>query len=150
MWSHYADSHKGICIGFDSQHSFFKDYVKNEEYKLIEKVIYSKNRVKLPMRRRQEKLILKNYFTKSVDWKYEKEIRIISPINLAIKDNQNENVYLINVPHSAVSEIIIGNKVLPENEIEIRKFCEKNRIDFVYKSLISEMKFDMERKKYCW
>lgn len=27
MWAHYADSHRGVVIGFDESHAFFKDRI---------------------------------------------------------------------------------------------------------------------------
>lgn len=43
MWSHYADSHKGLAIGFDSDCSFFK--AGNGKAKQgLKKITYSEKR----------------------------------------------------------------------------------------------------------
>jgi hypothetical protein len=77
MWSHYANSHKGICIGFDYTKLFFIfngkplwavdiKYPESNQYPKRDYLDDPDTRVKL-------------YLTKSLDWKYEKEWRIIFP-----------------------------------------------------------------------
>mgnify|MGYP003805798179 CR=1 FL=1 len=82
MWGHYADSHKGICIGFDSEKLRFRfnyegpcvsgpvqvRYPPDNEYprwSFFDKV--------------DDAHIETIYFTKAKLWKYEKEWRIILP-----------------------------------------------------------------------
>ncbi len=72
MWSHYADKHKGMCLGFE---------VPNDS---ILEVNYTKKRLNLDLIKLKEqgKLnqnhILKVFKTKFIDWKYEREARVIS------------------------------------------------------------------------
>lgn len=125
MWSHYADSHKGICIGYKifslpesigwGEVNYFSenfDFYRMTEYKengLIHAGIYSKN----------------------ILWEYEKEIRLTS-INLK---NNNKVVYNEKIlPHhlkndneirACISEIIIGLH-FPEEYIPIlQTICDK-------------------------
>ena len=69
QWSHYADKHKGLCLGFDVPDIH------------LGKVNYSRNRLvadieKLKKTRQlSEKLLTKMMFTKYYHWKYENEVR---------------------------------------------------------------------------
>lgn len=62
LWSHYADKHRGICLGFDVQEGFLR------------RVSYVKDRpsLKLPLTKEAADLLL---WTKYRDWKYEEEWR---------------------------------------------------------------------------
>jgi hypothetical protein len=69
MWSHYADNHRGICLEFDANSELFRS---------CRRVAY---RSKYPVMRPQT-LLQGNFeqalLTKSNDWKYEDEYRIIA------------------------------------------------------------------------
>lgn len=83
MWAHYADSHKGVCIEFDT----------NEERKLrpYKKVVYNDNILTLDLLERPRSIV-DIILHKSTCWDYEQEFRVIDktshvqPINpLSIK-----------------------------------------------------------------
>lgn len=87
MWGHYADSHKGICIGFDSSELSFTfkempllpervNYPEDNEYPKWNPIDIYKKGSSISM---SEEMIDQIYFTKSLDWIYEKEWRIIFP-----------------------------------------------------------------------
>lgn len=110
MWSHYADSHQGICIGFD----FSRDkcrYVEPRE------VIYTED---YPVAESFSNSFFDNFyqglFTKSLLWKYESEYRAIQPV---------ANVCL---PYSkeCVVEIIIGCQVPLRIKTQIREIINDN------------------------
>lgn len=149
MWAHYTISHKGFCIGFDSKHNYFSDYISSDgnSSKVIKEVVYSENRVKIPMVLGQEKLNYEPYITKSLDWRYEEEIRIISSLNSSINKILKKpfDIYLFKIPHDCINEIILGANIELQNETEIRKFALKKNIK-VYKAKISDTKYDMERE----
>lgn len=87
LWSHYADSHKGVCVEFD---------IDNKEKDIIE-VSYEDKRAKFdilkivslilaldflnkPFNSNDKDFnqkIMKPYYTKSLEWKYEEEARYI-------------------------------------------------------------------------
>jgi hypothetical protein len=69
MWSHYADSHRGICIGFASDVDVFGK---------AQPVIYSHVRHTVdPVHDSNEQRLANSLLLKSADWKYEKEWRYI-------------------------------------------------------------------------
>jgi hypothetical protein len=149
MWAHYTISHKGICIGFDSKHNYFSDYISSDgnSSKIIKEVVYSENRVKIPMVLGQEKLNYEPYITKSMDWKYEEEIRIISSLNLSnnIISKKPFDIHLFKIPHNCINEIILGANIELQNEKEIRNFALGKNIK-IYKAKISDKEYDMERE----
>jgi hypothetical protein len=62
LWSHYADKHRGICLGFET------------DDRILKKVKYVKERLplKLPITKETADHLL---WTKYWDWKYEREWR---------------------------------------------------------------------------
>ena len=64
MWSHYADSHRGFIIGFDSNHSSIRNRKDGERY--LHEVTYPDKR---PKRETVEGFSLEQLFcTKSTEW----------------------------------------------------------------------------------
>lgn len=83
MWSHYADQHKGFCIGYDvSVNESFDihpvDY-KGKRYistQLVHDMLFNRCRnIRDAAKKDIERVILLN---KSYSWKYENEYRVIS------------------------------------------------------------------------
>ena len=77
MWSHYGKSHTGICIGFDfaklyesikTKHPFDKFFIKVRYETEFQAMDYFDDKVES---------IVNWVRTKSLDWNYEKEFRII-------------------------------------------------------------------------
>lgn len=70
MWSHYADSHRGICIEFDGHNKFMVH---------AQAVTYAKERASIRQFIRADPQIMleKAMLTKAQHWSYEKEWRLI-------------------------------------------------------------------------
>lgn len=149
MWAHYTNSHKGFCIGFDPNNEYFQNYLSSdrEKSKTVKEVVYSDKRVEIPMVLGKKKLEFEPYITKSTDWKYEEEIRVISTLNMSDKKiNGNPvDIHLFKIPHKSIKEIIAGANIDKKDEDLIKDFCSKNKVQF-YKSKISDEQFNMERK----
>jgi hypothetical protein len=95
----------------------------------------------------QKKLDFEPYITKSLDWKYEEEVRLIRSLK-PFDDFENNipfDIYLFKVPHSAIKEIILGANINIENELKIKEFATKRNIK-LWKSKLSESTFNMERE----
>jgi hypothetical protein len=73
MWAHYADKHKGICLGFSNFEQPFVnakiDVIGTMNYGKFPKVNYCANKIKG---------LARIFLTKSIDWKYEKEVRLLT------------------------------------------------------------------------
>jgi hypothetical protein len=133
MWSHYA-KHTGFVIGFDINH----DYFISENF-LFRDVLYSDVRTIFEDGDLNENI----FFTKSIEWSYEEEFRIISLLNLANKIDKN--IYLFKIPFDTISEIILGLNISYTNLLKIREFANVNNIP-LYRSKQSKRTFFIERE----
>ncbi|NOT35828.1 MAG: DUF2971 domain-containing protein [Saprospiraceae bacterium] len=98
MWAHYADSHRGIALKFD----VLKD---DDFFYPSRRVVYTQEYPKYNYLKGKNEVAEKLIFTKSKEWKYEGEIRIIKPKSGQYKFN----------PESLV-EITFGCKTSKEDE----------------------------------
>jgi hypothetical protein len=117
MWSHYAESHKGICLGIKCRYKNKVKYLDliSEKGKVeipIESVNYSldgKKEMPIPANMIKNDIIKKNSYLKAKEWEYEKEIRAIitkeevgSKI-LKLRKNSIKEIYFgINVPYKII------------------------------------------------
>ena len=123
MWSHYADDHKGFCIGYD-----VKKLIDSIDYneKIIgpnptaciqEKINYSKVIPEFSLFDRDYEKVVNLLTTKSIDWKYEDEYRILK-INSCNKT--------IKLDDETIKEIILGCKMNNSVKQEIREIVNNN------------------------
>ncbi|HEY8159194.1 MAG TPA: DUF2971 domain-containing protein [Methylobacter sp.] len=90
MWSHYSDFHKGICLGFRRK--------SLEEASILYKVKYNQRIPTIPKNATLFEKSIKGFQTKSKDWEYEKEWRIIS-----FEENN-----FVDLPPNSISHVIYG------------------------------------------
>lgn len=114
MWSHYARNHRGFVVEFDST----KIPLSASDFWL--KVRYLKNKPELPINYNG----LQDYSgdrmieianTKSKDWEYEKEARLITEI---VRDVNNFK----EIPIRAIKSIYLGCRASSEIELKILDF----------------------------
>lgn len=94
LWSHYADKHRGICLGF-----------KVDE-RILRRVTYVRDRspLKLPLTKETADLLL---WTKYWDWRYEKEWR--SWLQLDEREDGHYFYHLNSQPQLLrLCEVIVG------------------------------------------
>lgn len=149
MWAHYTNAHKGFCVGFDARNPFFADYNKLEDKeKIFMPVNYSNERIKVPIEL-GEKIDPNIMLTKSKDWVYEDEERLL--LKLALYDKKISatpyDIFLIKLPHLLIKEIIAGAKIPQDSFKRLEDFSKTHNIP-LYRSEMSETKFDMERKLF--
>ena len=77
MWAHYADSHKGICLEYDIDDAEYKKRFFEVSYSKAQPVIKEVRKDAHGMVKMQEASEFQVFLTKSCDWKYEKEVRVI-------------------------------------------------------------------------
>ena len=113
MWGHYADSHKGICIGFDYYElSFtFRGTIVPEHVKYPEDNEYPKWN---PFVDDAITQIDKIYFTKSKDWKYEKEWRVVFPEHGRTLQKINPN---------AIVSVYLGCQIVKDDKETVINWC---------------------------
>lgn len=111
LWSHYAFSHKGFAIEFDTTHDFFnRRRSSKDEFFHLRKVKYE-NRSSLGRTLIDldgDDLLI----TKDKSWTYEDEWRMLVPLESANKvlDVESDKIFLFEVPSSAITAIIVGAK----------------------------------------
>lgn len=125
MWSHYADSHKGFVIGFDSSSNFFKPGYRITRDGLKE-VSYSKDRYVIPKNAFVDidDISLQNanaqiFFTKDTCWEYEKEMRVIAlpyAADVVLTGSNEYDIRLYNFPVDCVKEVIFGFKMIDSDQ----------------------------------
>lgn len=153
MWSHYGDKHKGICVEFDRPDKDFLD------------VKYSKKRCKFDLEdttRRVLGYMLSNeevdvndnglircisepFIVKSLDWRYEEEIRcILSPNSEGVIVGDELNLYTM---PTRITKIYIGCKVdNKSNEYEeLLRIANERNIEIV-KLTESETTFSLKER----
>jgi len=126
MWAHYCLNHKGYVIEFNSDHSFFKSNNKDYVIENVSQVIYKNNRPNVTL----EKLSMKDlYFTKSTEWSYEKEWRILKSIQKSDVKIDNGIISLFKLPAEIVKGIYLGAACSEELEIRILNAIKKNKLE---------------------
>jgi len=132
MWSHYADKHRGACLKFNilSDAEFFMTPFPVKYKRKYPKYNYIRNR------EGTAKFLLE---TKSIDWKYEKEIRVMK---------RGANLY--NFKKKALCGIFFGANTPDADKEVIMDLVDKLNFDAVnFKSaLISKKKFEVKLKKH--
>ena len=120
QWAHYADGHKGLCLGFDVEDEYLKE------------VCYVEKRLDFPENEDlDEKFTDKLISTKYSHWKYEEEHRRFKPKEDIPKKNKINGFYFDNFSKALeLKKIIIGarskitrgdiSKVLGSNKSDIK------------------------------
>ncbi len=98
LWSHYAENHNGICIGFDL--TKLSDSTDSSFSVIKYPISFKKPRVK-PEIDEEIKDLLLIYSAKSSFWSYEKEVRLFKLIH-------NEDDRAVMFDPSAITEVIFG------------------------------------------
>jgi hypothetical protein len=107
MWAHYADQHRGFVVGFDESDAFFnRSRGPHDEFFHLRRVAYRPPRTFVDLSSMDDPQIL---VTKSPDWAYEKEWRMLIPIGAATRTiDRDEPIHLGGFPPSAVRSVITG------------------------------------------
>ena len=100
LWSHYADKHKGICLGFD--------VVAADENTIY--VEYANERLPPPLKL-DASFALNLLRTKFAGWEYEGEVRIF-----ATRDTEENGYYYANFDGNGLvlREVIVGHRCCVE------------------------------------
>ncbi len=141
LWAHYADNHKGICLGYeipDDAPTLIRDistipsvsepnvncmcgwvkYKRKRPYMLVKENII-KNNYK----------IKDAYFIKPRYWKYEKEWRMVVyydfGCNRAFSPSISRDGYFATIPKSYLKEVIFGSRLDDAYIEEIKNLIDK-------------------------
>lgn len=118
MWSHYTDNHKGICVEYSNE---LIEYLKlNESFFASKTVNYSDIPPAVDSFENNQNQVVKIFFNKQSEWKYEREFRIL----LRCK-NQTE---FIKIKPEFIKSVYIGSKCDNHISSKIIKLCNMKSI----------------------
>lgn len=174
MWSHYADNHRGFCVEYDiaaikeniklkySPYEFYNNENEYVEERLpltllagLFPIIYTSRRVRLPYTKLSnisrlneaeiEEILYKSYITKSSNWNYENEWRLII-------EDKISRFYNNKIPFPYISKIYLGCKM---SDYDIEQMIELgNELGVeVLKMTMTTNKFHLDYKftdNYFW
>lgn len=146
MWSHYTETYTGFCVGFHRGHNFFQGLkTELDEMHPLSAVKYTKDRV-LISDKYDEANGYEVFLTKSLDWSYEDEERVLSTFGLATKKIEKVPypIHLFKIPFDAISEIVVGHNGSRDLEQAALRAGVKLGVP-VYKTCISLTSFDVGR-----
>ncbi len=113
MWSHYADAHRGFCLGFRTANPFFGQALPIHEYSSDRPCL---NLIE-PLDSNQ---IAKALLTKANDWEYEDEWRlVVHPGSSGDEKDPGVHTY----PPEALVEVILGCRMTPQNRHRTMQWC---------------------------
>jgi hypothetical protein len=112
MWSHYADSHKGVCLVFNKQ-KLYENFKKNEIKIFEPEDIYTDKLIEVKTSFTHKKATFDNSDVviqkKSKLWEYEEEVRFI----LDLSKNHKNRFVPFDTTH--LEAIILGDQVGDED-----------------------------------
>lgn len=148
MWSHYTSSYAGFCVGLNKEHTFFEGIPdKSGERFPLSSVRYSEHRTVVTEQRLGHVAALNILLTKSMDWLYEEEERLVSFLSSAHvkKDFAPFNIHLFKVPFDAIGEIIVGHRASAVDREKVVSAAKQLGVP-AYQTKISDSSFDVEKK----
>ena len=120
LWAHYARNHTGICIGFHTNilENYADQLAKTGELLDLNPVKYLKDSQKIDfftaMLNQDIKDITTLLYTKSIDWSYEEEFRLVY---------WEQTNFSLTIDLKAVSEVILGCCISPVYRKLILTIC---------------------------
>jgi len=153
MWSHYAKSHKGFVIGFESENIFFSEKTLSGISPIFN-VRYSAERPDYSLtegsdyHNMYENILL----TKSPHWSYEKELRMFARSHIGKNIGKDENdfdVYVFNFSPECLKEIIFGYRMSTDSKQKIVNLVENRYPNLkIFEAHLSETHFDLDINPY--
>lgn len=137
MWSHYADFHKGFCLGYNTK--ILKEELGDTNGG---KITYTDNYPSInPL---YEVDLLSSWLQtniKATCWSYEKEFRITK-----IFKNQ-DSIRTTNVSNNAISELYLGAKISTDDRTNILEKAKEKGIKNIYQMKMMPKSFKLIREQ---
>ncbi|WP_066632771.1 DUF2971 domain-containing protein [Labilibacter marinus] len=141
LWSHYANCHRGFCVGF-------------HENKLRESGLFGTGGIVKyddqypeikPSKDQHSKMenSFKETHSKSIDWKYEEEYRLTK---LFFPKSPLPFERVINFSDDFIAEVVLGINISEKHKTEIMEICVRKRIP-VYSTQPVPFRFEIERNR---
>ncbi|MFN8395082.1 MAG: DUF2971 domain-containing protein [Bacteroidia bacterium] len=122
MWSHYGDSHKGFCIGFNEhvlRESKCFDGGNNVSYQKQFPVLN-------PLRMKPEDFRIR-WSIKAQQWNYEEEYRLFK-MDFSPDSNEDSAWRSRIVPEDSIAEVVIGTEMSSTHRNELVSICHQRKI----------------------
>lgn len=138
MWSHYADQHKGFCIGYDvSNNDFYEIYSLNyggnryiTTQQIYDMLFGATNDIRKSAKKLIEQVVL---LSKAPQWSYEKEYRVI--YEQGLQDNRFR-----------LSDVTFGLRFKESAKFSVMKALEGRRGDLAfYEMVLNNDSFELGR-----
>jgi hypothetical protein len=152
MWGHYADSHRGLVIGFDNSSEVFHPHQDTG----LRSVDYVRQRVVCDASWVESDPKVKAFhdqavFSKNDDWGYEKELRQCFRLSsLRQKPLKNGSTgYFLAIPPTALVCVTLGVRCPAELEQRVRLVLTQPRLSHVelYRAILHESDFALSFAK---
>lgn len=113
MWSHYANNHTGIVLEFDTFQDTSTELDDVESLFIGYPVKYEREMPRISVRNGQDGFdaVQQVLLTKSDDWKYENEFRVLST---------SKGPGIHHFDHKLISKVILGAKMKPNERVQIQ------------------------------
>ncbi|MPM31140.1 hypothetical protein SDC9_77693 [bioreactor metagenome] len=144
MWAHYADGHTGICLEWDFPYEQRIEYfslpkgVEKQVPLILQPISYSNERPVSNIfenTKQSAEQLYRSVITKSTDWAYENEYRLIQP---GYTGKAHYEPFRL-------SGIIIGYKASQEQILEIGEFVKQMKFQpRLYKAVLNVKKFEYD------
>ncbi len=132
MWSHYADQHRGVCIGFDAEVLARRSPVNDlghSAFVPVRRVAY--------MDKRPDADDPDAIFVKSPEWRYEDEYRVVSH---RAPGTPVWGPGVWSVPVEAIVDIVFGARIVPDKVREIAEVAAGSCPDASLRIAVPDMK----------
>lgn len=106
LWSHYANGHSGVCMGFDL-HNLRFDFLRSTDPVIFGEIDYTDSSLDWPISEDEIDITTRYFLTKSSHWKYEQEYRILTPALCKVA---------IALSKESIKEITLGIKIAPADK----------------------------------
>lgn len=144
MWSHYAASHEGFVLGFDSANEYFDQRMSSsDEFRHLRKVEYRPQRPNAPLTALDGVDV---FLVKSKEWEYEQEWRIMRPFTDTVETISAEPfpIHLFEYPPSALVEVILGARMREPHRAALLDAIRKKH--FAHVEILQALPDDKEFK----
>ena len=160
MWAHYCDSHRGFVLGFDSTHAFFQTR-RVRAFGVLTEVRYSDERPVMPAPDKWDgsqaqieqvvgaaDLAELFFYTKSRDWAYEQELRMVANPNIAdhyIEGPDGQSIFLFKFPPDCLTEIVFGIRMQDDLKRHLTRVIKQQYPHVkVFQAKLNQERFDLD------
>jgi len=88
------------------------------------------------------------FYTKSEDWEYEQELRMVANPRVADRHDKSpggEDIYLYTFPRECLKEVIFGIRMPRDQRLMIRKLLKEMYDDVaLFEAVLGQEKFDLD------